>query len=155
MTAAAGPNRRQEALMRRSLWIWAAWAPAALFILYASHAASAADERSLRRGAAPGVIPPGISATYQVKCPDHVTYVITSTPKSGAIAGWQEQKYGGGLPIDRAQITYQPLYGKDGLQCMSNQAGNLPLAERLVEKGSCTVAPDMKSFNCKLPAGPK
>ena len=80
--------------------------------------------------------------TVQIKCPAHVTFILSVN----AVSGWGKNEYGTGGDIERAQITYQPIYGKDSLQCM---IGPFPMTSRLIEKGTCVVGSDLKSFNCK------
>ena len=79
--------------------------------------------------------------TVQIKGPAYVVFHL----KVNAVSGWEENEYGGQADIERAQITYQQIYGKDSLQCM---IGTFPMTSRLVEKGTCVVGSDKKSFNC-------
>lgn len=76
------------------------------------------------------------------KCPEHVSFILDVTQ----VPGWNKVKYNTGAKVDKAQITYQSLYGKDALQCMM---GGLPVAELQVEKGSCVVDAGAFSFSCK------
>jgi len=80
--------------------------------------------------------------TDQINCPAYVTFTLSVN----AASGWGQNVSQGGANIERAQITYQPIYGKDALQCM---VGTFVMTERIVEKGTCIVGSDKKSFNCK------
>jgi hypothetical protein len=77
-----------------------------------------------------------------IKCPERVGFLIDVDQ----VPGWNKMKYVTGAKVERAQITYQTLFGKDGLQCMM---GGLPVADLRVEKGSCVVGQDEMSFDCK------
>lgn len=87
---------------------------------------------------------PSATRSIHAKCPDRVAFLVDVNE----VPGWEKQRYSAGGKIDRAKITFQPIYGKDSLLCMM---GELPMAAKLVEKGSCVVGPDNMSFICKPP----
>ena len=81
--------------------------------------------------------------TRNIKCPAEVQVELH---RDTDYRPWSGAAYV--IRIEKAQITYQEIYGKDSLQC---SAIGRPWLYQLADKGACTVGRDNLSFDCRLP----